>query len=64
MYINIVIKVCTNLLSCIKLIKEFVTKIENELGRKRSSKKCLQELCDIDIIDYDQKSFRYRNIKI
>ena len=54
-YINIVIKVKT-VLSPLKLLK-LCNSIELKLGRKRS-KKNEPRLCDIDIIDYDQKIIR------
>jgi|TARA_B100001105_G_scaffold243600_1_gene224691 2-amino-4-hydroxy-6-hydroxymethyldihydropteridine diphosphokinase len=51
-YINAVIKISTNL-TPLKLMQECLN-IEKELGRKRV-KKNEPRICDIDIIDYDQK---------
>jgi 2-amino-4-hydroxy-6-hydroxymethyldihydropteridine diphosphokinase len=51
-FINIVIKIKTSL-SPIDLLN-VCNLIERKLGRKRSSKNA-PRLCDIDIIDYDQK---------
>jgi len=51
-FINIIIKVKTNLPS-MELLKT-CNLIEKKLGRKRSLKNA-PRLCDIDIIDYDQK---------
>ena len=51
-FINAVIKISTTL-SPIMLMQKCLN-IENDLGRKRS-KKNEPRICDIDIIDYDQK---------
>ena len=51
-YINTVIKISTNL-TPLKLMQKCLN-IEKELGRKRV-KKNEPRICDIDIIDYDQK---------
>jgi 2-amino-4-hydroxy-6-hydroxymethyldihydropteridine diphosphokinase len=51
-FINAVIKIQTNL-SPLSLLKK-CNSIEDKLGRKRF-KKNAPRLCDIDIIDYDQK---------
>ena len=51
-YINAVIKISTNL-TPLKLMQKCLN-IEKELGRKRV-KKNKPRICDIDIIDYDQK---------
>ena len=56
-YINIVIKIKTTL-SPIKLL-QLCNKIELEIGRKRF-KKNEPRLCDIDIIDYDQKIIKIK----
>ena len=56
-YINIVIKIKTTL-SPIKLLK-LCNKIELEIGRKRFGKN-EPRVCDIDIIDYDQKIIRLK----
>ena len=56
-YINIVIKVKTTL-SPINLLK-LCNKIEFEIGRKRFGKN-EPRVCDIDIIDYDQKIIRLK----
>ena len=57
-FINIVIKIKTNLLP-IKLLK-LCNLIEKDLGRTRS-KKNEPRTCDIDIIDYDQKVVNMKN---
>ena len=51
-FINAVIKINTTL-SPMMLMQKCLD-IENDLGRKRS-KKNEPRICDIDIIDYDQK---------
>ena len=56
-FINIVIKIKTTL-SPIKLLK-LCNKIELEIGRKRFGKN-EPRVCDIDIIDYDQKIIRLK----
>ena len=57
-YINAVIKISTNL-TPLKLMQECLN-IEKELGRKRV-KKNEPRICDIDIIDYDQKNLKINN---
>ena len=57
-YINTVIKIKTTL-SPIKLL-QLCNKIEHELGRKRFGKN-EPRVCDIDIIDYDQKIIRLKS---
>ena len=57
-YINTVIKIKTTL-SPIKLL-QLCNKIEHELGRKRFGKN-EPRVCDIDIIDYDQKIIRFKS---
>ena len=39
---------------------KFIKQIESKLGRKKSSKNSSRE-CDIDILDYDQKTFKIKN---
>jgi 2-amino-4-hydroxy-6-hydroxymethyldihydropteridine diphosphokinase len=56
-FINCVIKIKTYL-SPIDLLK-VCNLIEKKLGRKRSSKNA-PRLCDIDIIDYDQKTLNFK----
>ena len=56
-YINIVIKIKTTL-TPIKLL-QLCNKIELEIGRKRFNKN-EPRLCDIDIIDYDQKIIKVK----
>ena len=51
-FLNIVIKICTNL-SALKLL-QICKKIETNLGRKKTLKNSPRE-CDIDIIDYKNK---------
>ena len=57
-YINTVIKIKTTL-SPIKLL-QLCNKIEHEIGRKRFGKN-EPRVCDIDIIDYDQKIIRFKS---
>ena len=57
-FINVVVKISTNF-SPIKLMKKCL-KIEKELGRIRN-KKNDPRICDIDIIDYDQKILKGTN---
>ena len=57
-FLNIVIKVDTNL-NPVELLKK-CKKIESLLGRKKSSKNS-PRICDIDILDYDQKVFKIEN---
>ena len=57
-YINIVIKIKTTL-SPLKLL-QLCNKIELEIGRKRFNKN-EPRLCDIDIIDYDQKIIQFKS---
>jgi 2-amino-4-hydroxy-6-hydroxymethyldihydropteridine diphosphokinase len=57
-FINIALKIETYL-SPFQLL-EVCNNIEKELGRKRF-KKNAPRICDIDIIDYDQKIVRYVN---
>ena len=59
-FINTVIKIST-ILSPMALMQKCLN-IENDLGRKRS-KKNEPRICDIDIIDYDQKIFKGTNNK-
>ena len=59
-FINTVIKINTKL-SPIALMQKCLN-IENDLGRKRS-KKNEPRICDIDIIDYDQKILKGANNK-
>ncbi len=59
-FINTVIKISTKL-SHIELMQKCLN-IENDLGRKRS-KKNEPRICDIDIIDYDQKILKDTNGK-
>jgi 2-amino-4-hydroxy-6-hydroxymethyldihydropteridine diphosphokinase len=59
-FINTVIKISTTL-SPMALMQKCLN-IENDLGRKRS-KKNEPRICDIDIIDYDQKIFKGTNNK-
>jgi len=59
-FINTVIKICTKL-SPMALMQKCLN-IENDLGRKRS-KKNEPRICDIDIIDYDQKILKSNNNK-
>jgi 2-amino-4-hydroxy-6-hydroxymethyldihydropteridine diphosphokinase len=60
-FINIVIKIKTNL-SAIKLLK-ICNLIEKSMGRVRS-KKNEPRICDIDILDYDKKTFSLKNIDL
>ena len=60
-FINIVIKVNTSL-SAIQLLKTCKI-IEKKLGRKKS-KKNSPRICDIDIIDYNQKVLNFQNEKL
>ena len=61
-FINAVIKISTTL-SPMMLMQKCLN-IEKELGRKRS-KKNKPRICDIDIIDYDQKTLKgTNNIKL
>jgi len=57
-FINVVIKIKTNLTPT-KLIKRCLN-IEKELGRNRN-KKNEPRICDIDIVDYDQKIIKTNN---
>ena len=57
-FINIVIEIKTNL-APLELLK-ICNLIEQKLGRKRS-KKNAPRLCDIDIIDYEQKILNLEN---
>ena len=57
-FINAVIKISTNL-TPLKLMQKCLN-IEKELGRKRV-KKNEPRICDIDIIDYDQKILKIIN---
>lgn len=57
-FINAVIKISTTL-SPMMLMQKCLN-IENDLGRKRA-KKNEPRICDIDIIDYDQKSLKINN---
>jgi len=59
-FINIIIKIKT-FLPPLKLLK-VCNIVETELGRKRL-KKNEPRTCDIDIIDYNQKTFEYKNKK-
>ena len=59
-FINTVIKIST-ILSPMALMQKCLN-IESDLGRKRS-KKNEPRICDIDIIDYDQKIFKGTNNK-
>jgi len=56
--INAVIKISTTL-SPMMLMQKCLN-IENDLGRKRT-KKNEPRICDIDIIDYDQKNLKINN---
>jgi 2-amino-4-hydroxy-6-hydroxymethyldihydropteridine diphosphokinase len=60
-FLNIVIQIKTNL-SPIKLLK-VCNLVEKKLGRKRSIKNS-PRVCDIDIIDYDQKVLNIDNDKL
>ena len=60
-YINIIIKIKTNL-EPLKLLK-ICNLIESKLGRIRS-KKNAPRTCDIDIIDYDKKILDEKNSKL
>ena len=60
-YINIIIKIKTNL-SPLELLK-ICNLIESKLGRVRS-KKNAPRTCDIDIIDYDKKIINEKNNKL
>ena len=60
-YINIIIKIKTNL-SPLELLK-ICNLIESKLGRVRS-KKNAPRTCDIDIIDYDKKIINEKNSKL
>tara|TARA_B100002051_G_scaffold236455_1_gene237554 strand:+ start:591 stop:1118 length:528 start_codon:yes stop_codon:yes gene_type:complete len=55
-YINIVLKIITNLKPSELFIK--LKKIENMLGRK-ASKKNSPRICDIDILDFNQKKYNF-----
>ena len=57
-FINTVIKIST-ILSPMALMQKCLN-IESDLGRKRS-KKNEPRICDIDIIDYDQKNLKINN---
>ena len=57
-FLNIVLKVRT-FLSASKLLK-ICKEIEKTLGRKKTAKNVPLE-CDIDILDYDQKTFKIKN---
>ena len=59
-FINTVIKIST-ILSPMALMQKCLN-IESDLGRKRS-KKNEPRICDIDIIDYDQKILKGNNNK-
>jgi len=59
-FINTVIKISTKL-SPLELMQKCLN-IENDLGRKRF-KKNEPRICDIDIIDYDQKILKGNNNK-
>jgi len=52
-FINVVLEICT-IFSPTELFN-FIKKIEIKLGRKNSPKNSPRE-CDIDILDYDQKT--------
>ena len=60
-FLNIVIQIKTHL-SPIKLLK-VCNLVEKKLGRKRSIKNS-PRVCDIDIIDYDQKILNIDNDKL
>ena len=60
-YINIVIKIKTNL-APLELLK-ICNLIESKLGRVRS-KKNASRTCDIDIIDYDNRILNEKNNKL
>ena len=60
-FLNIVIQIKTNL-SPIKLLK-VCNLVEKKLGRKRSIKNS-PRVCDIDIIDFDQKVLNIDNDKL
>jgi len=60
-YINIIIKIKTNL-APLELLK-ICNLIESKLGRVRS-KKNAPRTCDIDIIDYDKKIINEKNNKL
>ena len=57
-FLNIAIEGLTTL-KPLDLFK-FIKQIEAKLGRKKSSKNSSRE-CDIDILDYDQKTFKIKN---
>ena len=57
-FLNIVIEGRTTLNPLDLFI--FVKQIEQKLGRKKSFKNAPRE-CDIDILDYDQKIFEFKN---
>jgi 2-amino-4-hydroxy-6-hydroxymethyldihydropteridine diphosphokinase len=57
-FLNIVIEGRTTLNPLDLFI--FVKQIEQKLGRKKSFKNAPRE-CDIDILDYDQKIFKFKN---
>jgi len=58
-FLNIVIEGFTTL-KPLDLFK-FIKQIEVKIGRKKSPKNSPRE-CDIDILDYDQKTFKIKNI--
>ncbi len=60
-FVNLILKVKT-ILSPSKLLHTCM-KIEDEMGRKRR-KKNDPRICDIDIIDYDQKKVNIKNLKL
>ena len=60
-YINVVIKIKTNLIPMELL--QICNLIELKLGRVRS-KKNAPRVCDIDIIDYDKKILNQKNMQL
>ena len=60
-YINVIIKIKTNLIP-MELLK-ICNLIELKLGRVRS-KKNAPRVCDIDIIDYDKKILNQKNMQL
>jgi 2-amino-4-hydroxy-6-hydroxymethyldihydropteridine diphosphokinase len=60
-YINVIIKIKTNLIP-MELLK-ICNLIELKLGRVRS-KKNAPRVCDIDIIDYDKKILNKKNMQL
>ena len=60
-FLNIVIKIKTPYSP--KKLLNVCHEVERSLGRKRS-KKNEPRICDIDIIDFEQKIFNYKDIKL